>query len=276
MWYLLAASLAVLAFNRSLAWILLAITVVLGFSQQTLGAPAILVIVLIAACGLVMKKAGEKSKVLKYAIEGVCVLIALGLMLHMIPGFHNLKVLDGVMAGPQSAPFNMYYNFDKALVPFALVAGMGSLFVANSSGKPGKLDWALLILAVPALLLVAVALGGLKIEPHLPNWLPQFILANIFFVSLAEEALFRGYLQQRLSRLMHPVLALVIMAALFGVMHMAGGLLMVIFAGLAGLIYGLAWMWSGKLWVAVLFHFGLNVIHLLFFTYPVFRHTAGV
>lgn len=43
------------------------------------------------------------------------------------------------------------------------------------------------------------------------------------------------------------------------------------FAGLAGVIYGIAWMWSGRLWVATLFHFGLNLIHLLFFTYPMYH-----
>jgi membrane protease YdiL (CAAX protease family) len=72
-----------------------------------------------------------------------------------------------------------------------------------------------LVLAVPALLLLAVALGGLRIEPHAPEWFAQFALANIFFVSLAEEALFRGYLQQRLSRIVHPVVALLIASSLW-------------------------------------------------------------
>ncbi|HFS3216289.1 TPA: CPBP family intramembrane glutamate endopeptidase, partial [Escherichia coli] len=30
--------------------------------------------------------------------------------------------------------------------------------------------------------------------------------------------------------------------------------------------------WSGRLWVATLFHFGLNLCHLLFFTYPLLKH----
>ncbi len=40
---------------------------------------------------------------------------------------------------------------------------------------------------------------------------------------------------------------------------------------LGGNIYGLAWLCSGKLWIATLFHFLLNLIHLLFFTYPFYR-----
>jgi len=119
-------------------------------------------------------------------------------------------------------------------------------------------------------------LGGLRIEPHAPEWFAQFALANIFFVSLAEEALFRGYLQQRLSRIVHPVVALLMASVLFGLMHYSGGLLLIIFASLSGIIYGLAWMWSGRLWVATLFHFGLNCVHLLFFTYPVYAPHAAM
>lgn len=100
-------------------------------------------------------------------------------------------------------------------------------------------------------------------------------MANLFFVCMAEEALFRGYLQQRLSQWLGARPALIVAATVFGAAHLAGGMLMVIFATLAGVIYGLAWMWSGRLWVPILFHFGLNLIHLLFFTYPLYQHPDG-
>ncbi len=143
-----------------------------------------------------------------------------------------------------------------------------TLFKTEPVKKANKYQWVLLAMAIPALLLFAMALGGLAIELHLPQWLPAFMLANIFFVSLAEEALFRGAIQQSLSRYLSPYLALFITAILFGLVHFAGGMLLIIFASLAGIIYGLAWMWSGRLWVATLFHFALNLTHLLFFTYP--------
>lgn len=62
---------------------------------------------------------------------------------------------------------------------------------------------------------------------------------RIFSSSLAEEALFRGY-PQRLSRIVHPVVALLMASVLFGLMHYSGGLLLIIFASLSGIIYGLA------------------------------------
>ncbi len=275
MWYFLATSLAVLTINKPLAYILLGFTVILGWFNQTLATTAIILMIFIAATWFALRNAVERYSGLRYIMEAFYVLIALMLVMHLLPGFHNLKVLDTVPVGPQSAPFTMYYNFDKAIVPFVLMACTGKLFVTESPCKTGILGWGILILSVPALLMLAVVLGGLRYEPHLPEWLPQFALANIFFVSLAEEALFRGYLQQRLSQVVHPLAALIITAFAFGIMHYAGGLLLVIFAALSGIIYGLAWMWSGKLWVAVLFHFMLNCVHLLFFTYPFYSPTAG-
>ncbi|MBB1199750.1 CPBP family intramembrane metalloprotease [Enterobacteriaceae bacterium 89] len=272
MWYLLAGSLLTLQFNKKLSLGLLALTVAIGAYTHVLDWRAGVFLAVIAAVAALYYQ--SRSKTTHILLEILLVATAIGLMLHLIPGFHNPKVLEGVRAGAQSAPFTMYYNLDKALVPFVLLICLKSLFVTSdhSKAKPGY--WLILVAAVPALLMLAVSLGGLRTEFHRPEWLFQFVLANIFFVSLAEEALFRGYLQQRLSSVMHPVLALIVASLLFGGLHYAGGSLLVIFATLAGLIYGLAWMWSGRLWVAVLFHFGLNLCHLLFFTYPMFQRLA--
>ncbi|NIF32126.1 CPBP family intramembrane metalloprotease [Enterobacter sp. Cy-643] len=272
MWILLAAALLVLQFNKKISLGLLLATVIWGAVDGVLDGQGLASLAIITVLAVAYLKAVNRKPV-RCALELLLVAAALALTVHVIPGFHNPKVLDSVSAGPQSAPFSMYYNFDKALVPFILLVVMKSLFVSAPKHQPAKPGWMLLVALIPGLLLLAVALGGLKIEPHFPQWLLPFLFANIFFVSLAEEALFRGYLQQRLSGFMHPVIALIISAAIFGGLHFAGGPLLIIFAALAGLIYGLAWMWSGRLWVAVAFHVGLNIIHLLLFTYPVLQHT---
>lgn len=273
MWFLLAASLLVLQFNKKLSVALLVVTAAIGAVTHVLDWRALAFLVVLAVIAGVYCKFNGRA--LRAGLEILLVVVSVGLMLHLIPGFHNLKVLDGVKAGSESAPFSMYYNLDKALVPFVLLICLKSLFTAPTHSQAKPWQWLALVVAVPALLMVAVAMGGLRVELHHPAWLFQFVLANIFFVSLAEEALFRGYIQQRLAWVMHPVLALVIASLLFGALHFAGGALLVIFATLAGLIYGLAWMWSGKLWVAVLFHVGLNLCQLLFFTYPVLQHVKA-
>lgn len=271
MWYLMAISLLTLQFNKRLSVVLIVVTTAIAAYTRILDGRALAFLVVLAIIAVIYCKFSCKSKILSITLEILLILTSVGLMLHVIPGFHNVKILDNVRAGPESSPFSMYYNFDKAIIPFVLLISMKSLFIMNTRPNTRHWYWLVLVVAVPILLMIAVLLGGLKVEIHHPDWLFQFVLANIFFVSLAEEALFRGYLQQRLSSVFPPKLALMIVSLLFGALHYSGGNLLVIFATLAGLIYGLAWMLSGRLWVAVLFHVGLNLCHLLFFTYPVFQ-----
>jgi len=274
MWYFLALSLFAIFFNKKVSVLILMFTAAIGIFSDVLDWRAIVFLSSMGIIAFVYYR--STNKILLMVLEIVLLLASVGLMLHMIPGFHNLIVLDSVRVGQESAPFTMYYNFDKALVPFLLCVSLKTLFTTEARIYAKSWYWFMLVLAVPLLLIVAVALGGLKFEPHQPEWLLKFVLANVFFVSLAEEALFRGYLQQRLSAVMHPILSLVIASLLFGGLHYAGGSLMVIFATLAGLIYGLAWMFSGRLWVAVLFHVCLNLCHLLLFTYPVLQRLPQI
>lgn len=269
MWGILAASLLFLSVNRVLALFLLATSLVIAFYHGVITLPSAAFLLLTLIIALLLNKY-RAQKWLAAGLELLLVVASIALFLHLVPGFNNLKVLDKVTVGPLSPLFSMYYNLDKALIPFILLACLPTLFVAHRHPSMNRMGWAALIVSIPALLLLAVALGGLKIELHTPTWIGSFVIANVFFVSLAEEALFRGYLQQRLSQWVGSYPALFITALLFGAAHFAGGTLLMIFAALAGVIYGLAWLWSGRLWVAVAFHFALNLMHLLFFTYPLY------
>ena len=50
--------------------------------------------------------------------------------------------------------------------------------------------------------------------------------------------------------------------------HLAGGWRYAALAAIAGLGYGWAMRRTGRLEAAVLTHFGLNLVHLLLFSYP--------
>ncbi|AHG21645.1 CAAX protease [Chania multitudinisentens RB-25] len=272
MWGVLSASLFFLPFNRLLAWIILAASVGIGIYHRIL-TPLGLGWLAIIAIAIWLHQQYRAQRAVALTLEIFLVACSVALFYHLIPGFNNPLMVVQEKAGPLSAPYSLYYNFDKALVPFLLLACLPTLFNAGRADKKvGARAWLILALCVPAVLLLAVALGGLKIELHMPPWILAFMMANLFFVSLAEEALFRGYLQQRLRPWLGAYPALLLTALLFGAAHFAGGLLMIIFATLAGGIYGLAWMWSGRLWVPVIFHFGFNLTHLLFFTYPLYQH----
>lgn len=270
MWYTLAASLFFLPFYLRISLTLLAIALGLAVFDQTLLPPGI---VALTVMGIVAVYCGVQKQPHAFALPGEIILVfsAVALMLHMIPGFNNLLIVSGERVGPESAPLTFYYNLDKALIPFLLLACLPTLLKRPAKPPANVTWWLILLMSMPLLLLLATFAGGLKVEPHLPSWLGSFVLANVFFVCLAEEALFRGYIQQRLSQLLGDKRALLVAALLFGLAHFSGGLLLMLFAAMTGVIYGLAWLWSGRLWVATLVHFSFNILHLLLFTYPVWQ-----
>ena len=191
---------------------------------------------------------------------------ALALTLHLVPGFDNLKVLDRVQASPASVPFTLYLNLDKPLIFFGLLLAWPALL-----GPGGAIRWrplALLILPLAALLITAWQLGALKPEVGLPHWWWLFALNNLVFTCVAEEALFRGFIQQGVASRSKPWLGLLVASLLFGAAHLAGGPLLVLLAALAGACYGLAFLLSGRLSVAIAIHFLFNFAHLALFTYP--------
>ncbi|WP_429168126.1 CPBP family intramembrane glutamic endopeptidase [Aeromonas rivipollensis] len=191
---------------------------------------------------------------------------AMALTLHLVPGFDNLKVLDRVQASPASVPFTLYLNLDKPLIFFGLLLAWPALL-----GPGGTMRWrplALLILPLAALLITAWQLGALKPDVGLPHWWWLFAFNNLVFTCVAEEALFRGLIQQGVASRSKPWLGLLVASLLFGAAHLAGGPLLVLFAALAGACYGLAFQLSGRLSVAILLHFLFNFAHLALFTYP--------
>ena len=224
-------------------------------------------VVLGVAYRLPMLASNQKTKPVYYLGWSVVIIWCVMLFVHVIPGFNNLQVLDKVTAGPLSAPFSMYLNLDKPLALFALF--LAYPFLLGSEAK-GRVKPALLVM-IPLLSLLPIAamLGALKPELSLPSWWWLFALNNLILTCVAEEALFRGFVQQSLSRRFDWRLGLVIASILFGLAHFAGGPLLIVFATLAGLGYGLVFHFTGRLWCAVLAHFLFNFCHLVFFTYPI-------
>jgi len=255
--------------QKVVALVLLGLTLLsaLFIGRIELTAFASTLVVLGVAYRLPMLASNQKMRLVYYLGWSVVIIWCVMLFVHLIPGFNNLQVLDKVTAGPLSAPFSMYLNLDKPLALFALFLAYPFLLGSEAKGrvKPALLVMILLLSLLP----IAAMLGALKPELSLPSWWWLFALNNLILTCVAEEALFRGFVQQSLSRRFDWRLGLVIASILFGLAHFAGGPLLIAFATLAGLGYGLVFHFTGRLWCAVLAHFLFNFCHLVFFTYPI-------
>lgn len=255
--------------QKAVALVLLGLTLLsaLFIGRIELIAFASTLVVLGVAYRLPMLASNQKTKPVYYLGWSVVIIWCVMLFVHVIPGFNNLQVLDKVTAGPLSAPFSMYLNLDKPLALFALFLAYPFLLGGEAKGrvKPALLVMILLLSLLP----IAAMLGALKPELSLPSWWWLFALNNLILTCVAEEALFRGFVQQSFSRRFDWRLGLVIASILFGLAHFAGGPLLIVFATLAGLGYGLVFHFTGRLWCAVLAHFLFNFCHLVFFTYPI-------
>ena len=209
-------------------------------------------------------------------IPGVTIFIlGLSLELHLVPGFHNLLIINKTQITPSAVPYTLYLNFDKSIV------GLIILGLTLNLAKTLK-EWKCLLKCLkyylPLTLLIILALSFqfhyIKFEPKLPPYLSIWIISNLFFTCLAEEALFRGFIQNSLSKFNYKYsqnIALLISALLFGLIHYRGGIKYVILATIAGFLYGFIYKVSKRIEASILAHFILNLIHILLFTYPALR-----
>ncbi|MDA7964638.1 CPBP family intramembrane glutamic endopeptidase [Ruegeria sp.] len=202
------------------------------------------------------------------ALAGHLALVAWSLALgaHLLPGVHNLLVLDQVHAGPGSAPFTMYLNLDKPMVFFTVLLAWPAILNGGSTLRVWPLVTGLTLL--PALLLLGGLSGAVRPEFGLPPWWLIFALSNLFLTCLTEEVFFRGYLQSVIGARLGAATGLIAASLLFGLAHFGGGPVLIGSATLLGLACGLGYWATGRLWVPVLMHFTFNILHLTLFTYP--------
>lgn len=213
------------------------------------------------------------SKVARALLMAAIVVLALALALHKVPGFANPLLLQGVQVSPGAAPVTQYLNVDKAAVGvllcafFCAPARRGAEWRAVSRALP-------IVLFTPVVVLAGALLSGtVAVDPKLPPFTPLFLVTNLLFTCVAEEAFFRGVVQGGLLRALEgkrhgPAVAIGVAAVLFGIAHAGGGVAMIVLATLAGIGYGLAAWRSGRIEAAILAHFVLNALRFLLVTYP--------
>lgn len=194
------------------------------------------------------------------------VIACFAIIMHLVPGIYNWKVL--------SSPFSLSYNLDKSVIGlFFLWFGTYTLAKEGKWGPSIKTGLLCGFAAVMVLFPIALALHYVRVDIKTTNLFFIWAVHNLFFTCLAEEVLFRGMILKTLLLYMQHYaggkwIALVLSSIIFGAVHFQGGLYYVLFAGLAGLFYGYAFMRTDKIEASVVAHFTLNAIHFVGFSYP--------
>ncbi len=206
---------------------------------------------------------------LRWSRYGLWFLVSIGLATHSLPGYQGLQLVNGVVLKEGSVPASLWFNHDKVLVAWSLLNWVP--LVAPSIRpvlRPGWTTPWLIGAGLCGVMASALGLGLVEWRPGLTSWFWLFAAGNLLNTCVVEELLFRGVVQRQLGEWLSPWSALMVASAVFGVAHMAGGWSYVAVATLAGLLFGLTYLVTGRLVWAVLCHWAVNLVHFTLFTYP--------
>jgi len=223
----------------------------------------------------IVAKAGRDLPVNRL-IRGVLIVLsgwmALALSMHLFPGFANPSLVSDMRFSPAGIPFTHHANFDTTAAGLILMA-----VYCN----PQFSEWPrVLVRVAPVIALTLAAVFGFALlvgyvtfDFKLVPYTALFLMTNLLFTCVTEEAFFRGFMQEQLTQLLPQrphcaYLALFLSALLFGVAHGHGGPVLVVLAAIAGIGYGYAYLTTRRIEASILTHFAVNAVHFVVFTYP--------
>jgi membrane protease YdiL (CAAX protease family) len=205
----------------------------------------------------------------------IFIFVSILLLLHKFPVISKLnkKVIDSVQFAQDSQLFSMYLNFDKAILALLIFYFFGfSLNKKIIYTELIKTTLSSLFFCVLTLLSIALYLKAVRWNPKFPPESLIFLVNNLLIVCIAEEAFFSRYILGHLKELLKfkngDLIALLLSSIVFGLAHFKGGGQMIALSTVAGLFYGISYLRTGRLEASVMTHFGFNMTHFIFFSYP--------
>jgi membrane protease YdiL (CAAX protease family) len=211
------------------------------------------------------------------ALTGV---LAYLMAVHLLHGFHAPQLAEGIHLTPDATGFSLGLNFDKGAAGLVLLAAFCARVTAWREFARQLPAIALATVLTVALCFgLALATGYVHYEPKWPATAPAFLVSNLFFTCVAEEAFTRGLIQERLMRLAEAsgqrrwVWAAVAASALvFGLAHAGGGIVWTLLAMIAGCGYAGIYARTRTIEGSIIVHFAVNAVHFVAFTYPALAH----
>jgi membrane protease YdiL (CAAX protease family) len=202
----------------------------------------------------------------------IFILVAL-LSIHKLPGFNNVLLISGVKTSPQASPFELWANYDKILVASILLAAFYKPDLSfNIFIKMLNKNIHIILIFISMIIVLALTFGMIQFSPKIVNFLHIWIILNLVTV-IAEESFFRLFFLNNLLEFANTkklqFVALTASSIVFSAVHCCGNLYYVVLAFIASIFYGLLYINSGnRIEYSIIGHFSLNLIHILFFTYP--------
>lgn len=261
---LLALTILSVWFTKNV-WIyrsLLGITTLFAFYTNVLSSQGIFFLSLLVLLWVFYLK--DLDRISKGILFISVVLYSTAFKLHFIPGFNNIQIDS-----------KFFLSFDSTYI-----GTLPLIFVTPIARKLH--DWkpvftkGLLITVLGLAIMTGLALisGTVKLQVKMPTYPLLRYLNNLIFVSIAEEALYRGFIQNKLIDWFQKIrynkwIALFLTSLIFTFTHWfwAPNIGTFLFVFLAGLLYGYVYLRANRIESAIICHFLLNFIHMTFFTY---------
>lgn len=256
----------------------LLIAYILAFEAKIVNWISLIPVLILFFCHYFLIK--EISRGARFLLFGTAVLVSLGLAFHFLPGFHNWNVVAKMQLSPGAYPYNLWLNFDKPFIGiFALAFAIP--LISERSELLKMLRRAIPMSLVGILIMMGISLyfGLVKWDPKIPLIVFLWLIDNLIFACVPEEAFFRGFVQREIYRWfgktqMAALGSILAASVLFTLLHLiwVANLPFLCLVFVASVIYGTIYQTTRSIEASILCHFGLNVTHFFLFSYPAIQN----
>jgi membrane protease YdiL (CAAX protease family) len=215
-------------------------------------------------------------KNIRFLLFCIATSISFALVFHFLPGFHNWQFVSQLCLSPGAYPYSLWLNFDKPFIGLFVLAFTLPLITSKTELlRVLKISIPLTIIGILIMMGISMYFNFVIWDPKLSIITFVWFFDNLIFVSIPEEAFFRGFIQRELYRWFekNPLASfgsISVTSLFFSLLHLAwvANLPFLCLVFIASMIYGTIYQVTKSIEASILCHFGLNAIHFLFFTYP--------
>lgn len=233
---------------------------------------SIYTVVVIVVCVILLQI--DSKRFIHLFASMVLAIVGVFIMIHLIKGFYNIAVYKHLKLSTGTA-FNLYISYDKALLATIL---LGTIVpkVLTKEGFRNVLLVSIPCIAVSScIILFYMKYSNLIVfDPKFPFAFFPWVLVQLFFVAIPEEVFFRGFLQREITKnlpnKLAPALAILTVSLLFSAIHFIfiPKIAYVCMMFIASVLYGSIYHFSKSIETSMITHFFVNIIHFIFFSYP--------